>query len=246
MHHSLPELRESRAPRDSRDGGKRERSSSLAVVRAALPAARADALASGDSIPSLPPHAPARRALAAMPASQVRRAPVSASDVGSARHAAQERQAKYASTAAALGDPYQHPEYPAAAAGYPPAHEQMASRHGMQSPMAGHMVAHPAVYQQQVVAHPGYMHPYDGGVPEQLQAEAAAPAASEQQMIGCDHPECVKQWYNISDVGLTPATVPSGDWYCPACRETEDDYSRPRHRKGPRGKPKPGKRARRR
>ncbi|KAA0146178.1 hypothetical protein FNF27_05323 [Cafeteria roenbergensis] len=122
----------------------------------------------------------------------------------------------------------------------------MASRHGMQSPMAGHMVAHPAVYQQQVVAHPGYMHPYDGGVPEQLQAEAAAPAASEQQMIGCDHPECVKQWYNISDVGLTPATVPSGDWYCPACRETEDDYSRPRHRKGPRGKPKPGKRARRR
>lgn len=180
-----------------------------------------------------------------LPAPQVRRAPVSASDVGSARHAAQERQAKSASTAAALVDQYQHPDYPVAAASYGPTHEQMVGRHGMPSPMAGHMVAHPAAYQQQAVAHQPYMHPYDGGVAEHLHQEAAAPAASEQ-MIGCDNTECVKQWFNISEVGLTPSTVPTGDWFCPACRESEDDYSRLRSRKGPRGKPKPGKRPRRR
>lgn len=36
-------------------------------------------------------------------------------------------------------------------------------------------------------------------------------------MIGCDNPSCVYEWYHLSCVGIE--TVPSGTWYCNSCKD---------------------------
>jgi hypothetical protein len=51
---------------------------------------------------------------------------------------------------------------------------------------------------------------------------------SGEDMVGCDHPDCPTQWFRLADVGLTPETVPRGQWYCPDCRISPDDYTTPR------------------
>jgi hypothetical protein len=61
----------------------------------------------------------------------------------------------------------------------------------------------------------------------------------EEPMVACEAPDCPNQWWRLHDVGLTPETVPQGDWYCPACRLYQHDSSIPRPYKG-RGKPGPG------
>lgn len=38
---------------------------------------------------------------------------------------------------------------------------------------------------------------------------------TEAQMIGCDGPRCVFQWYHFACVGIE--SPPEGDWLCPVC-----------------------------
>ncbi|KAL5015349.1 hypothetical protein ScPMuIL_009619 [Solemya velum] len=37
------------------------------------------------------------------------------------------------------------------------------------------------------------------------------------EMIGCDNPDCLIEWFHFACVGLT--TKPKGKWYCPRCQE---------------------------
>ena len=34
-------------------------------------------------------------------------------------------------------------------------------------------------------------------------------------MIGCDEPDCVREWFHLACVGLE--TIPRGQWYCDEC-----------------------------
>lgn len=36
-------------------------------------------------------------------------------------------------------------------------------------------------------------------------------------MIACDSPACLTEWYHMQCVGITPATRPAGKWLCPDC-----------------------------
>eukprot|EP01138_Halocafeteria_seosinensis_P001347 gb/GECG01001383.1/.p1 GENE.gb/GECG01001383.1/~~gb/GECG01001383.1/.p1 ORF type:complete len:307 (+),score=39.51 gb/GECG01001383.1/:1-921(+) len=49
----------------------------------------------------------------------------------------------------------------------------------------------------------------------------------DEKFIACDHSHCEKEWYPLSEVGLTSDTIPEGEWYCPQCRAHPDDYSTP-------------------
>ena len=40
-------------------------------------------------------------------------------------------------------------------------------------------------------------------------------------MISCDGENCATEWYHLSCVNLTPAQVPSDNWYCPDCATDE-------------------------
>ncbi|KAJ8727568.1 hypothetical protein PYW07_001687 [Mythimna separata] len=42
---------------------------------------------------------------------------------------------------------------------------------------------------------------------------------ADAQMIGCDGPYCMRQWYHFSCVGIT--TPPEGKWLCPNCEEAQ-------------------------
>lgn len=37
-------------------------------------------------------------------------------------------------------------------------------------------------------------------------------------MIACDNKACAVEWFHLPCVGLSRATMPTGKWYCPACR----------------------------
>lgn len=38
------------------------------------------------------------------------------------------------------------------------------------------------------------------------------------EMIGCDNPKCILEWYHYKCVGID--TAPVGNWYCPECVKT--------------------------
>ncbi|KAL6786106.1 hypothetical protein ACKKBG_A01425 [Auxenochlorella protothecoides x Auxenochlorella symbiontica] len=76
----------------------------------------------------------------------------------------------------------------------------------------------------------------DGGTPhvmtseELYQAALAAADASEPtycyckrisfgEMIACEHPECLIEWFHFECVGLTAENRPKGKWYCKECRK---------------------------
>ena len=42
----------------------------------------------------------------------------------------------------------------------------------------------------------------------------------EDWMIACENKDCVYKWFHYSCVGLTPQSIPDGDWYCPDCRSS--------------------------
>jgi hypothetical protein len=37
------------------------------------------------------------------------------------------------------------------------------------------------------------------------------------EMIACDDPECVEEWFHFQCVGLTPSNRPTQKWLCPKC-----------------------------
>ncbi|RMZ52384.1 hypothetical protein APUTEX25_000659 [Auxenochlorella protothecoides] len=65
---------------------------------------------------------------------------------------------------------------------------------------------------------------------ELYQAALAAADASEPtycyckrisfgEMIACEHPECLIEWFHFECVGLTAENRPKGKWYCKECRK---------------------------
>lgn len=44
-------------------------------------------------------------------------------------------------------------------------------------------------------------------------------AEEDPWMISCNNEACVYKEFHYSCVGLTPQTIPDGDWYCPDCTE---------------------------
>jgi len=36
------------------------------------------------------------------------------------------------------------------------------------------------------------------------------------QMIACDNPECLLEWFHIGCMGLS--SIPKGKWFCPKCQ----------------------------
>jgi len=39
-------------------------------------------------------------------------------------------------------------------------------------------------------------------------------------MIGCENPDCEKEWFHLECVGLSDIPPRTTKWYCPACRVT--------------------------
>eukprot|EP00899_Mesostigma_viride_P012083 jgi/Mesvir1/20876/Mv07955-RA.2 len=37
------------------------------------------------------------------------------------------------------------------------------------------------------------------------------------EMIACDNPDCIIEWFHFECVGLTTEQRPKGKWYCPDC-----------------------------
>ncbi|XP_070576143.1 uncharacterized protein [Ptychodera flava] len=40
-------------------------------------------------------------------------------------------------------------------------------------------------------------------------------------MVACDNEKCAIEWWHYACAGLTPKTVPDGDWICPKCKGEE-------------------------
>ena len=55
-------------------------------------------------------------------------------------------------------------------------------------------------------------------IPAPLCCCQSTDTAEDAWMIACDTKACVYKWFHYSCVGLTPQTIPDGDWYCPDCR----------------------------
>jgi len=51
----------------------------------------------------------------------------------------------------------------------------------------------------------------------------------EEELVGCDNPECAIKWFHLSCLQLTTSELPKGKWFCPDCHKAR---SRQRKRKG--------------
>jgi inhibitor of growth protein 4 len=85
-------------------------------------------------------------------------------------------------------------------------------------------------------------------VPSEAAAEAAPPTEADASeplyclcnrvsygnMVACDNPECLIEWFHYQCVGLTEQ--PKGKWYCPACAAAKPSKAGPK--KGGRAKGK--------